>query len=69
MTPVRADSAHVQLWYDVITEVIGTDAIQRVFSSFGEKREEITRIVYCLQEAGLRQALIDLGWTPPPDET
>lgn len=43
--------------------------VQETFlESLGDLRQTISRNVMDLQDAGIRAALIKLGWTPPADD-
>lgn len=52
--------------YEVRTNVVGTEIHQEVWSSFDRQRELVYKSVINTAEIQTRQALIGLGWTPPP---
>jgi len=35
---------------------------------YNESKAEISRVVINLQESGIKEALIKMGWTPPSNE-
>ena len=38
---------------------------QETYSEFNDVKTKLTTMVYDIQEKGLQEALIKLGWTPP----
>ena len=55
--------------YEITTELFEEGKIEQTIEMVScGMRETILRTVVDTQEAGIRKALIDLGWTPPkPD--
>jgi len=53
--------------YELLTEVTATGLITQ--SLIKEETENISRWVCDTREVAIRSALVELGWTPPPEPT
>lgn len=63
-----AEKTH-NLTYSMITKLVGDSIEQQVLMNdpVRDKSEQISRWVVNTRDAGIREALIRLGWTPPQD--
>ena len=53
--------------YEVETLIKDDTILQAVYSDFEGVRERLFSEILDLREAATREALIKLGWTPPPE--
>jgi hypothetical protein len=58
------------LRYEVITKIDnpGEKIYQETYMVFNNVRERVYSDILNLKEAGIKEALIKMGWTPPPTE-